>query len=72
MNSDEIYVKYLNKDCKKLLFRKAMIDGRLFLAITNEKKVLAIKSWEDTNMEMFSPGPCLVLDKDGNVLDGKL
>lgn len=55
-----------------MLFRKAMIDGRLFLAITNEKKVLAIKSWEDTNMEMFSPGPCLVLDKDGNVLEGKL
>lgn len=49
-----------------------MIDGRLFLAITNEKKVLAIKAWEDTNMEMFSPGSCLVLDKDGNVLDGKL
>ena len=72
MKSDVIYVKYLDKDCNKLLFRKAMIDGRLFLAITNEKKVLAIKSWEDTNMEMFSPGPCLVLDKDGNVLDGKL
>ena len=55
MKSDGIYVKYLDKDCNKLLFRKAMIDGRLFLAITNEKKVLAIKSWEDTNMEMFSP-----------------
>ena len=72
MKSDGIYVKFLDKDCNKLLFRKAMIDGRLFLAITNEKKVLAIKSWEDTNMEMFSPGPCLVLDKDGNVLEGKL
>ena len=72
MKSDGSYVKYLDKDCNKLLFRKAMIDGRLFLAITNEKKVLAIKSWEDTNMEMFSPGPCLVLDKDGNVLEGKL
>lgn len=72
MKSDGIYAKYLDKDCNKLLFRKAMIDGRLFLAITNEKKVLAIKSWEDTNMEMFSPGPCLVLDKDGNVLEGKL
>ena len=72
MKSDGIYVKYLDKDCNILLFRKAMIDGRLFLAITNEKKVLAIKSWEDTNMEMFSPGPCLVLDKDGNVLEGKL
>ena len=72
MKSDGIYVTYLDKDCNKLLFRKAMIDGRLFLAITNEKKVLAIKSWEDTNMEMFSPGPCLVLDKDGNVLEGKL
>ena len=72
MKSDGIYVKYLDKDFNKLLFRKAMIDGRLFLAITNEKKVLAIKSWEDTNMEMFSPGPCLVLDKDGNVLEGKL
>ena len=72
MKSDGIYVKYLDKDCNKFLFRKAMIDGRLFLAITNEKKVLAIKSWEDTNMEMFSPGPCLVLDKDGNVLEGKL
>ena len=55
MKSDGIYVKYLDKDCNKLLFRKAMI-----------------KSWEDTNMEMFSPGPCLVLDKDGNVLEGKL
>ena len=43
MKSDGIYVKYLDKDCNKLLFRKAMIDGRLFLAITNEKKVLAIK-----------------------------
>ena len=49
-----------------------MIDGRLFLAITNEKKVLAIKSWEDTNMEMFSPDSCLVLDKDGNVFGRKV
>lgn len=72
MKSDGIYVQYLEKDFAKLLFRRAIINGRRYLALTNESKVLAIKSWEDVNMEMFAPGPCLVLDENGKILDGEL
>lgn len=69
---DGIYADYCNGDKSRLVCRKALVSGRLFLVITSKGKVIAMKPWEEANREMYSPGPCLILDEDGNVLDGEI
>ena len=65
---DGIYAKSCQGEQPKLMFRKAIIDGRLSMAYVKVNTVLAAKDWEEANREMFSPGPCLIVDSKSGKL----
>lgn len=63
---DGIYAKSCNGSTDQLLFRKAMIDGRLYIAYIKNNVVVALKDWNEVSKEMYMPGPYLQIKKIGS------
>lgn len=62
---DGIYARSCIGASDPLMFRKAMVDGKLCMAYIKNNAVVALKDWAEANQEMYGPGPCLVITSNG-------
>jgi hypothetical protein len=62
---DGIYASSCVGATDQLLFRKAVVNGRLCMAYIKNDVVVALKDWEEANQEMYGPTPSLKITTEG-------
>lgn len=63
---DGIYAHSTRGGNDQLLFRRAKLMGKLYLAYVKGGNLVALREWEDVSQEMESGGPYLNLSFDEN------
>lgn len=67
--TDGIYAHSCIGGNNQLVFRRAVLNGKLYLAYVKQNKLIALRDWEEVVREMKQPGPCLQLRTKGGKID---
>lgn len=62
---DGIYAYSCEGELNKLVFRRAVLNGKLYIAYVKQGKLIALRRWDEIQKEMHTGAPCLNLEVYG-------